>query len=448
MTILVRAAVQGLLGHLDHEIEFPQDWPFLIIHGPNGVGKTRFLQLIAATLGRKYTTLSTLPFNSFECDFTDGARLTVERTKEGTLSDSGSHIPETGQFRLSLSTPTSTRRINWEFSYHTDIDDRALNMLERSSPVERLSRDEWFDMQFGDVVGLDECLERYGDHLPPHVNAHPKRPPPKAYREYLDPVSIHFIETQRLRSLMPRQPRYSPRTASPATVSRFAKDLARRIESTLAEHSRISSQLDRSFPRRLFEADVPESVTDDDIRARYQQQGELRTSLAAADVLDTTHDDIPLPNRSLEDLERRALWTYLEDSERKLGAFTAFSERLQLFLSIINSRFLFKEMHIDREHGFYFRGEVGQDIPLTRLSSGEQHELVLTYDLLFGAKSGSLVLIDEPEISLHAAWQKRFLSDLQRIAELTDLRFIIATHSPMIIDKWVDYAKALWSGNE
>ena len=37
---------------------------------------------------------------------------------------------------------------------------------------------------------------------------------------------------------------------------------------------------------------------------------------------------------------------------------------------------------------------------LVRLSSGEQHELVLAYDLLFKVKEKSLVLIDEPELSL------------------------------------------------
>jgi predicted ATPase len=46
----------------------------------------------------------------------------------------------------------------------------------------------------------------------------------------------------------------------------------------------------------------------------------------------------------------------------------------------------------------------------------------------------ALVLIDEPEISLHVGWQVAFIPDIQRIAEIRGLRFIVATHSPQIIN--------------
>ncbi|NKS79316.1 AAA family ATPase, partial [Rhodococcus hoagii] len=47
------------------------------------------------------------------------------------------------------------------------------------------------------------------------------------------------------------------------------------------------------------------------------------------------------------------------------------------------------------------------------------------------------MLIDEPEISLHVGWQLAFMPDIQQIARLRDLRFIIATHSPQIIKRRV-----------
>ena len=72
-------------------------------------------------------------------------------------------------------------------------------------------------------------------------------------------------------------------------------------------------------------------------------------------------------------------------------------------------------------------------IQIEDLSSGEQHELVVLYELLFRAPKNGLVLVDEPEISLHVAWQSRFLSDLIGILRLTDAYAIVATHSPVII---------------
>jgi predicted ATP-binding protein involved in virulence len=57
--------------------------------------------------------------------------------------------------------------------------------------------------------------------------------------------------------------------------------------------------------------------------------------------------------------------------------------------------------------------------------------------LLFKVQPNSLVLIDEPEISLHVAWQVQFLKDLQEIIKLANFDVLLATHSPDIInDRW------------
>ncbi|EPJ9971462.1 AAA family ATPase, partial [Acinetobacter baumannii] len=87
--------------------------------------------------------------------------------------------------------------------------------------------------------------------------------------------------------------------------------------------------------------------------------------------------------------------------------------------------------------GFFFETDVGDPLNLTQLSSGEQHQIVLLYELIFKANENVLVLIDEPELSLHVAWQKEFLNDLTKIIEIQNMPIVIATHSPQIIDsKW------------
>jgi predicted ATP-binding protein involved in virulence len=48
-----------------------------------------------------------------------------------------------------------------------------------------------------------------------------------------------------------------------------------------------------------------------------------------------------------------------------------------------------------------------------------------------------LILIDEPELSLHVAWQVQFLKDLARVIKLSSFDVLLATHSPQIIDtRW------------
>lgn len=48
-----------------------------------------------------------------------------------------------------------------------------------------------------------------------------------------------------------------------------------------------------------------------------------------------------------------------------------------------------------------------------------------------------LVCLDEPEISMHVAWQETMLADLKLIAKVMDIQLIIATHS-------IDFVNGNW----
>ena len=110
-----------------------------------------------------------------------------------------------------------------------------------------------------------------------------------------------------------------------------------------------------------------------------------------------------------------------------------------MFLSILNGkRLVNKTVTVNAKDGFLFLTSDGKPLPLTALSSGEQHETILLYELLFNAPPNSLVLIDEPETSMHVAWQIEFLSDIESIAKIAGLSFIIATHSPDLINDKMD----------
>lgn len=131
---------------------------------------------------------------------------------------------------------------------------------------------------------------------------------------------------------------------------------------------------------------------------------------------------------------------YVEDSFEKLKIFDGLSRKIEILLDVINKRFKHKKLFIDKKKGFLLKSTILLDdngkpneIPLDKLSSGEQNELVLFYELLFKSKNDSLILIDEPEISLHISWQNSFIEDLKEISSLNNLEILIATHSPGII---------------
>lgn len=71
--------------------------------------------------------------------------------------------------------------------------------------------------------------------------------------------------------------------------------------------------------------------------------------------------------------------------------------------------------------------------PYLHLSSGEQQIVGLVVKVLANAEQGCLMLIDEPEISLHVSWQRVLPSVLSRVARAFDCDILVATHSPLII---------------
>lgn len=110
---------------------------------------------------------------------------------------------------------------------------------------------------------------------------------------------------------------------------------------------------------------------------------------------------------------------------------------MNLFTRLINSRLNRKKITIDSEFGFTFTTSAGIILRPEHLSSGEQHTVVILFNLLFDTEPDSLVMIDEPELSLHVFWQQQFIRDLEEIISIGRFDALIATHSPEIIhDRW------------
>ncbi|MFE6744659.1 AAA family ATPase [Kitasatospora purpeofusca] len=379
-----------------------------------------------------------MPFKTATFEFDNGTSLHLERqAAESRKRKTGDSIEES-TLEITLSTPAGEPVISRLHGEKSATRARAVaHFLESFAPVSQVGADSWSDLETGEIFSTDEVIERYSSLLPEDVARRP-RPIDPEIDQFLKGLPVHLIETQRLlTNEVPARIAGGRRPArSKVTVEAFSDDFSRRMREALAQNSRASQERDRTFPRRLLSAGgAPPQATEDAIRERYDQQSRLRSELAEISLLQQAATELPLPDRELDDWERLVLWTYLEDSDRKLATFEDILRRVKLFRDIVNSRFLFKTLKISRD-GFAFVTQAGQDISARGLSSGEQHELVLTYDLLFNVEPNSLVLIDEPEISLHVAWQQEFLNDIARIAETASLRFVVATHSPQVIHKW------------
>ena len=65
---------------------------------------------------------------------------------------------------------------------------------------------------------------------------------------------------------------------------------------------------------------------------------------------------------------------------------------------------------------------------LTYYSSGQRRMISIVEEIM-NNDSGNVILIDEPELSLHIDWQRRFIEKVSALGK----KLVIATHSPDII---------------
>lgn len=81
-----------------------------------------------------------------------------------------------------------------------------------------------------------------------------------------------------------------------------------------------------------------------------------------------------------------------------------------------------------------WRETSGRRVEITDASSGELSLVVTLLGIASSIEDGSLILIDEPEISLHPQWQSEYLGRLtEAFSDFRGCHFIIATHSPTLV---------------
>ena len=78
-----------------------------------------------------------------------------------------------------------------------------------------------------------------------------------------------------------------------------------------------------------------------------------------------------------------------------------------------------------------FENSAGEEFDINDLSSGEKQLFLRTLSIKMLEPKNSIILIDDPELSLHPKWQQRIIEVYKKIGENNQI--IIATHSPHIL---------------
>lgn len=109
------------------------------------------------------------------------------------------------------------------------------------------------------------------------------------------------------------------------------------------------------------------------------------------------------------------------------------------FISIINKKFANTNKTVDTTQS-KLQFKLGDDLLESNkhLSAGEKQFLIVMLTVLLQRREESILIMDEPEISMHLDWQRSLIDSIKILNP--NCQLIIATHSPgIIMDGWEQF---------
>ncbi|MFD6421481.1 AAA family ATPase [Streptomyces sp. NPDC060198] len=126
---------------------------------------------------------------------------------------------------------------------------------------------------------------------------------------------------------------------------------------------------------------------------------------------------------------------YLEAQETRLDALEKTEQLIRTFVEQANGFLQTKRLVFDLSRGMRVVASDSREHELSphQLSSGERQILLLLSNTILARGNTRLFLIDEPELSLNAKWQRKLMSALLACTEGSGMQFVVATHSVEVI---------------
>lgn len=183
--------------------------------------------------------------------------------------------------------------------------------------------------------------------------------------------------------------------------------------------SYIKFDVIRSFDRPLLHSDLLEKLSDSRVKTELDWQI-YRLQKRFLDY------QVNIGNRIIAELQ-----------QGNTDAAQHLSEPKKRFQDIVDDLFEETGKKIIRTENEIRFSQIGETLMPYKLSSGEKQILVILLTVLVEDQQPYVLLMDEPEVSLHIEWQKRLI---ELILELNpNVQIILTTHSPAVImSGWMD----------
>ena len=381
-----RLQINGLFGRFDYDLDF--DRPVTILTGPNGFGKSTVLRMIEGLGNGDINLFFNLDYSSVNVWFDNEQIVKIIKQNE--------YVEFTNKFSAYVEYD------EWKSFKSNDSVESYLGCSESALMQLSVSWGEHFSVLlslFNNIKKWSGKMKRITEQrmYVAKFDAYEDEKTPLLFETILDlPFKMRFL-----------------------------------IERATKRFSEKSSEIDASYLNRLFNSD---EITEEQYHVFLKRVNEIFDQLEGYNLMTDRQEPPPFQPKHAAPLK-----VYFDTFFEKYAVYDTFLEKLDLFVGIVNNRLMFKKLEISREKGFKIIDEKTKEhLSLKQLSSGEKQVILMYFDLIFNDKKDLLLLIDEPEISMHIAWQKRFVDDLIRIAEHGNFRAIVATHSPQLIGKHRD----------
>lgn len=414
--------IEALFNTFSYDLHFDSQDKYLILTGINGYGKTTILNMISALANKDLYYFYTVPFASIDFGFEDESVLSLssDRIDDAVSTD----VPVSGGRSLHFDMKESDSKAIGSFCIDAGTIARVMKNYYHFSHISINSRlkDDYESTDFYQVM-KDEGL------LNAIIQLTGKNAEQMMMR--LDAFKASYIEAERTvecRYLRPKNtvPDLEYRDAKWYLIDHLASDFRYMLNNEYANYVKYSQKVDADF--------INQAISSSLVYDRKTYDAEMEKLVVRAKELELLGLIPHMEAKSYDEANAKMLTAYIVSQNEKMDFYNTLLSKIRLFSTLVEERgFVNKNMSVTVKDGFRFRADGNGFIDLSLLSSGEQNEVVMIYTLVFGVGDDSMLLIDEPENSLHVLWQKKFMRTIEEVSAVKNLFVIVATHSPQII---------------
>ncbi len=442
---LLKVEVDKLHKYISAELSFDDD--LSIITGVNGSGKTQILRLIDATLRLNIDYLDEITFKTFSLDFEHEQK--IYKTK--IIKNQHEFIFNVNKEVIRIS---QTSNINSIFNLHKSIKEDFISQYQNILSSNRITAFLVFsEIRPPLLLGLNRIVENDEDSESTlwHIKKNLGWLETKSSSRDKETNNDHmFNSISQCKKLIMNESesikKYEDAQASVLRNKIIASSFDY-LDGEILSSELLSNKLQNVYDRKssiieeLEKLKINDANTNSQIRIFFEKLDKLKYDFDKTQRKEITFELL----LNLSQIERVSNIISIVDENKKTMDIKR--EKLTLFVDTVNMFFKYtnKSVVINNLGRVFVVVNNKHKVDLEKLSSGEMQLISIISNMIFCKNNNKnlVLIIDEPEISLHIKWQEILVDILQSIKK--DAQLILATHSPDIIGDNVDYCRPIES---